>query len=118
MRRVTAVATPMLAAYGGSLFVSGLFVLASAGTRYPLAVYAWIALFAVAVTLPLLAMGMLVAAVERASGRAWLSGARRIEGTEGGASATAARGVRYASWAWLANGLALWVTTIASQFAG
>lgn len=116
-RRVTAVATPALAVYGGALFVSGLFVLASAGTRYGLAVYGWILVFAVVVALPLLILGVLVAAAERASGRAWFSGARRIEGIERGASATAARGVRYASWVWLANGLALWVATIASQFA-
>lgn len=118
VRRVTAVATPALAMYGWSLFVSGLFVLASAGTRYPLAVYAWIAIFAAAVALPLLDLGVLAAAVERASGRAWLNGARRIEGKERGATATAARGVRYASCVWFANGLALWVATIASQFAG
>ena len=109
-------ATPALAVYGGALFVSGLFVLASAGTRYSPAVYAWIAMFAVAVALPILVLGVLVAVVERASGRAWLSGARRIEASERGARTTAARGVRYASWVWLANGLALWVATVASQF--
>lgn len=109
-------ATAPLAAYGGALFVSGLFVLAAAGTRYALPVYVWIVLLATAVALPILALCVVVAALERASGRAWLSGARRIEASERGAGATAARGMRYASWVWLANGLALWVATVASQF--
>lgn len=109
-------ATAALAAYGGTLFVSGLFVLATAGTRYAIVVYAWIALFAIAVALPLLILGVLVAVAERTTGRAWLSGARRIEAWERGTRPTAVRGVRYASWIWLANGLALWVATVASQF--
>ncbi len=112
------VATAPLAVYGGGLFVSGLFVLAAAGTRYSVAVYGWIALLAVAVALPIALVGLLAAGAERASGRAWLSGARRIEGKERGPQQTAARGVRYASWIWLANGLALWVATVASEVAG
>lgn len=110
-------ATAALTVYGGALFVSGLFVLVSAGTRYGLAVYAWIVLLALAIALPIMVLGILVAAVERATHRAWLSGARLIEVSERGASATVARGVRYASWIWLANGVALWVATVASQFA-
>lgn len=109
-------ATAALAVYGGGLFVSGLFVLVSAGARYAPAAYAGIALFAVAAALPIAALGMLAAVAERASGRAWLSGARRMEASERGARPTVARGVRYASWVWLANGLALWAATVASQF--
>lgn len=110
------VATGPLVVYGASLFVSGLFGLASAGTRYSAEVYAWIALFAVAVALPIALVGVLAAAAERASGRVWLSGARRIEAGERGSRPTLIRGVRYTSWIWLANGLALWIATVASQF--
>lgn len=112
------VATGPLLAYGGGMFVTGLFVLASAGTRYPIAVYGWIVLLAVAVALPVGLMGLLAASIEQASGRAWLSGARRLEVAERAPRPTVARGARYASWIWLANGLALWVATVASQFAG
>lgn len=118
IRRFISPPTSALAAYGGALFVSGLFVLASAGTRYPLAVYGWILVFASLVALPLLILGVLGAGVERLSGRAWLSGAWRIEGQSRGVAVTVTRGVRYASWIWLANGAALWVATVATQFAG
>lgn len=111
------IATGALAFYGGALFVSGLFVLASAGTRFAPAVYGWIGLFALAVAFPVAALGVAVAAVERAVGRAWLSGGRLLEAGECALRPTAARGLRYASWIWLANGAALWVATLASQFA-
>ena len=110
--------TAALAVYGGALFVSGLFVLATAGTRYEPAVYVWIAVFATVVALPIGALGVLVAALEQITGRAWLSGARRLEVSERRIGRTTARGLRYASWIWLANGLALWVATVASQFQG
>lgn len=109
-------ATANLAIYASALFVSGLFILAAAGTRYETAVYAWIALLAAAVAVPVVAAGYLMAGVERVTGRAWLSGARRLRPDERGWRATAARGVRYASWVWFANGAALWVATVLSQF--
>jgi hypothetical protein len=112
------VSTGPLLVYGGAMFVTGLMVLAAAGTRYPIAVYGWIVLLAVAVAVPVGLVGLLAASVERASGRAWLSGARRLEMTERTSRPTVERGARYASWIWLANGLALWVATVASQFAG
>ena len=112
------VSTGPLLVYGGGMFVTGLVVLASAGTRYPIAVYGWIVLLAVAVALPVGLVGLLAASVERASGRAWLSGVRRLEVTERALRPTVGRGARYASWIWLTNGLALWVATVASQFAG
>ena len=112
------VATGPLLAYGGGMFVTGLFVLASAGTRYPIAVYGWIVLLAVAVALPVGLVGLLAASVERATGRAWLSGARRLEVPERASRPTVERGARYASWIWLANGLALWTATVAWEFAG
>jgi hypothetical protein len=107
----------VLAVYGSTLFASGLFVLAAAGTRYTPAVYAWIALLAAAVALPVAVAGCLVAGLEGVTGRAWLSGARRLQADERHLRATAARGVRYASWVWLSNGLALWAATVLSQFA-
>ncbi|TAJ20321.1 MAG: hypothetical protein EPO65_04085 [Dehalococcoidia bacterium] len=110
------VATGPLVVYGASLFVSGLFVLASAGSGYSPLVYAWIALFACAVAFPIAGVGILAALVERMTGRMWLSGARRLEAADRGARPTIGRGARYASWIWLANGLALWIATIASQF--
>jgi len=99
------------------MFVTGLVVLASAGTRYPIAVYGWIVLLALAVAVPVGLVGLIAANVERVSGRAWLSGARRLGTTERASRSTVERGARYASWIWLANGLALWVATVASQFA-
>ena len=83
-----------------------------------MAVYGWIALLAVAIAVPAGLVGMLAASVERATGRALLSGARRLEARERGICLTAVRGLRYASWIWLANGLALWVATVASEVAG
>ncbi len=109
--------TVELAAYGAGCFVSGLFVLAAVGTQFAVAVYAWIFMFALAVAVPVGAAGVLVAAVERASGRAWLSGARRLPPQERVLRATASRGIRYASWVWLANGAALWVATVAASVA-
>lgn len=110
------VATGLLAVYGVSLFITGLFVLAAAGTDYAPGVYAWIALLACMVAVPIAVVGVLAALVERVSGRVWLSHARPMEVGERGSRVTLSRGVRYASWIWLANGLALWIATIASQF--
>jgi hypothetical protein len=95
--------------------VSGLFVLAAVGTRLAPAVYGWIALLALAVALPVAALGLAAAAAERATGRVWLSGAQPLQAGERGRRRTAERGGRYASWIWIANGLALWVATLASQ---
>lgn len=110
------VATGTLAIYGVSLFVTGLFILAAAGTDFTAGVYVWIALFACMVAVPIALVGVLAALIERMSGRVWLSSARPMAIKDRGARTTLSRGVRYASWIWLANGLALWIATIASQF--
>lgn len=110
--------TASLAFVGATVFVSGLFVLASAGTRFALPVYGWIAVMAALLCLPVGAVGLAAAAVETAIGRAGLGGWRRLEGTQRSRRGTLRRGVRYAGWLWLSNGLALWLATVASQFGG
>ncbi len=110
--------TAPLAFVGATVFVSGLFVLASAGTRFALPVYGWIALMAALLCLPVGMVGLVAAVVETAIGRAGLGGWRRLEDARRNRRGTLRRGVRYAGWLWLSNGLALWLATIASQFGG
>ena len=110
------VSTPGLAFIGVTWFVSGLFVLSSAGRAFPWETYALMLAGAVIAAVPLLLITLAVAASEAVLGRAWANGLRRLDGTARAVRPTAARGVRYAGVLWLANGAALWLATVASQF--
>lgn len=109
-------ATATLALVGFTWFVSGLFVLAAAGTAYPWLTYAFILASAAALSLPLLLITLLVAASEAVLGRAWANGLRRLEPRARRRRGTAARGLRYAAILWLANGAAFWFATVVAQF--
>ena len=108
--------TPVLVVVGLSLFVSGLFVLAAAGTTYPWLTYLFLLASALAFSVPLLLITIVVVVSERLVGRAWANGLRRLDARERGARATAARSLRYAAVLWLANGAAMWFATVAAQF--
>ena len=112
------VPTPRLAFVGFTVFVSGFFVLAATGRTYGLGTLALILTGAVVLTLPLAAFTQLVAASEGLVGRAWGAGFRRLDAANRAPLATAERGLRYAGVLWLANGLALWFATLASQLGG
>lgn len=62
---------PVLAIVGGSLFVSGVFVLAAAGHAYSLAAHLFILGSAIILAFPLLLVTLLVAGGEALLGRAW-----------------------------------------------
>ncbi|MDP2326846.1 MAG: hypothetical protein Q8M79_02035 [Dehalococcoidia bacterium] len=112
------VPTARLAFVGFTVFVSGFFVLAAAGRTYGFGTLALVLAGAVALTLPLAAFTQLVAASEGLVGRAWGAGFRRLNAADRAPLATAERGLRYAGVLWLANGLALWFATLASQLGG
>lgn len=104
--------TPVLAIVGGSLFLSGLFVLTAAGHAYPWATHLFILGSAAVLALPLLALTLVVAVSETLIGRAWANGLRRLGATDRAPRATAVRALRYASVLWIANGAAMWLATI------
>ena len=110
-----AVSTSTLALVGFTVFLSGLFVLAAAGTRYPLLTYVFVLGAAALLRLPLLAVTGLVAASETLVGRAWANGLRRLTWGERTSRGTATRALRYGAVLWLANGAAFWVATLLSQ---
>lgn len=70
--------TPVLAIVGGSLFVSGVFVLAAAGHAYSVATHLFILGSAIALAFPLLLVTLLVEGSEALLGRAWANGLRRL----------------------------------------
>ncbi len=107
--------TGTLAIVGGSLFISGLFVLAAAGHAYPWLTHLFILASAVALSLPLLGITILVAGSEALVGRAWANGLHRLGQPERGLRATSVRAIRYASVLWLANGAAMWLATLVAQ---
>lgn len=105
-----------LAFVGGTIWVSGFFLLAAAGRDYGLAVHALILAGAVILTLPILLLALLVAASEAVVGRAWASGFTSIPARDRGARGMGLRALRYAGFLWLANGCALWFATLVAQF--
>ena len=107
--------TAVLAIVGGSMFVSGLFVLAAAGHVYPWLTYVFILGSAVLLSLPLLLVTAIVAGSEALLGRSWANGLRRLEASDRRLPATSVRAVRYASVLWLANGAAMWLATVLAQ---
>ena len=108
--------TPALVVVGLPLFVSGLFVLAAAGTGYPWLMYFFLLASAVLLSLPLLLVTIVVAASETMIGQAWANGLRRLDPPQRGLAGTAERALRYAAVLWLANGAALWLATVVAQF--
>ena len=68
-----------------------------------------------AITLPILLLGLVVTLSESVVGRAWASGFRALESHERHLAGTAARGLRYAGFLWMANGTALWVVTLTTH---
>ena len=116
MAPIRGTATSTLALVGFALFVSGLFALVAAGTRYPLATYLVVVVGAALLALPLLAVTALVAASEAVLGRAWANGLRVLGPEERRARSTAARALRYGAVLWLANGAAFWLATVLAQF--
>ena len=109
--------TPALAFVGFTLFVSGLFVLVAAGSRYPWLTYLFVLGGAAALAAPLLFVTALVAASEALLGRAWANGLRPLAVEERAWRATARRGLRYGAVLWLANGAAFWLATVVAQLA-
>lgn len=105
-----------LAIVGVSIWVSGFFLLAAAGQDYGPAVCALILAGAVAVSVPVFALAVLVTASEAVVGRAWASGFAPLSVMEHGARGITSRALRYAGFLWLANGCALWFATLAAQF--
>ncbi len=95
--------------------MSGFFVPRRGRATYAFGTLALILTGAVVLTLPLAAFTQLVAASEGIVGRAWGAGFRRLDTADRAPLATAERGLRYAAVLWLANGLALWFATLASQ---
>lgn len=112
---VPPVSTATLAIVGGSLFLSGLFVLAAAGHAYPWLTHLFILGSAVLLSLPLLGITALVAGSEALVGRAWANGLHRLGRPERGLRATSVRALRYASVLWAANGAAMWLATLLAQ---
>lgn len=108
--------TAALAFVGFTLFVSGLFVLVAAGSRYPWLTYLLVLGGAAALAAPLLLVGALVSGSEALLGRAWANGLRPLALEERTRRGTAARGLRYGAVLWLANGAAFWLATAAAQF--
>ncbi len=113
--RFPRISTATLAIVGGSLFISGLFVLAAAGHAHSLLTHLFILGTAVLLSLPLLALTFLVAGSEAVIGRAWANGLHRLEGPARRGRATSIRALRYASVLWLANGAAMWLATLVAQ---
>ena len=107
--------TGPLAFVGVTVWISGFFLLAAAGRDYTLPVYVLILAGAVAVSLPVLLLALLVAASEAMVGRAWASGFATLSDAERGVRGLASRALRYSGFLWLANGCALWFATITSQ---
>ena len=107
--------TPTLAIVGSSMFVSGLFVLTSAGHVYPWMTYFVILLAATILAVPLYGITLLVAGTEALLGRAWANGLRRLPADDRRFRATSIRALRYASILWLANGAAMWLATVTAQ---
>lgn len=107
--------TPTLAIVGSSMFVTGLFVLTSAGHIYPWLTYLLILGAATVFAVPLYGITLLVAGTEALLGRAWANGLRRLPVADRGLRATSIRALRYASILWLANGAAMWLATVMSQ---
>ena len=114
--RISRWSTPPLAIVGSSLFVSGLFVLAAAGHTYPWLTYLLILGSAVLLSLPLLAITLVVASSEALLGRAWANGLHPLGTAERRSGATSVRALRYASVLWLVNGAAMWLATLLAQF--
>lgn len=114
--RVPRFSTATLTLVGFTWFVSGLFVLAAAGTTYPWLTYPLILASAAVLSVPLLLITLLVAASEAVLGRAWANGLRRLDARGRQPGGIAGRGLRYAAILWLANGAAFWFATVASQF--
>lgn len=107
--------TGWLVFVGVTIFASGFFLLAAAGNGYEFSVLALILGAAVALTLPILALALVVAGTEAIVGRAWASGFHVLPATERGGRGIGVRALRYAGFLWLANGGALWFATLASQ---
>ncbi|MFA7248470.1 MAG: hypothetical protein WC273_02450 [Dehalococcoidia bacterium] len=107
--------TPTLTIVGGSMFVSGLFVLAATGHAYSLPMYGFILGSAILLGLPLLLVTIVVAGSESLLGRAWANGLSRLGGADRRLRGTSVRAVRYASVLWLANGAAMWLATLLAQ---
>ena len=107
--------TPTLTIVGSSMFVSGLFVLTSAGHVYPWPTYLLILAAAVVLAVPLYGITLLVASSEALLGRAWANGLRRLPAADRHFRATSIRALRYASILWLANGAAMWLATVMAQ---
>ncbi|MEX1022032.1 MAG: hypothetical protein WD058_02685 [Dehalococcoidia bacterium] len=108
--------TGWVALLGATAFVSGFFLLAAAGHAFEVRLYALILGGASLVTLPVLALALLVAASESLVTRAWAGGFRALLPGERRAQPTVARGLRYAGYLWLANGGALWVAALTTRF--
>ncbi|MCK9485827.1 MAG: hypothetical protein M0R73_03885 [Dehalococcoidia bacterium] len=108
--------TAGLAIVGASVWVSGFFLLAAAGRDYGGAVLGLILAGALAVSVPILALAILITASEAVVGRAWASGFARLTSDERGWRAITSRAFRYAGFLWLANGSALWFATVVAQF--
>ncbi len=108
--------TGWVALVGFTLFLSGFFLLAVAGRAFDLRVYALVLGGAATITVPILLLGLLVTLSESVVGRAWASGFRALGSHERHLAGTAARGLRYAGFLWMANGVALWVVTFTTSF--
>lgn len=100
---------------GASTFASGFFLLAVAGRDFGAGVYVLVVGGAIVLTLPVALLSLAVAALESVFGRAWAAGWYRLSIGQRSRRATAARGLRYAGFLWLANGGALWFAAVASQ---
>jgi len=107
--------TGWLAFVGATIFASGFFLLAAAGNGYSLDVLALIFAGAAILTLPILALTLIVAGSESLVGRAWASGFHALVAADRGGRGTGVRALRYAGFLWLANGGALWFATLASR---
>ncbi|MSQ30464.1 MAG: hypothetical protein EXR64_00325 [Dehalococcoidia bacterium] len=70
---------------------------------------------AVVLSLPLLAITVVVAGSEALLGRAWANGLHRLAGGDRRLRATSIRALRYASVLWTANGAAMWLATLLAQ---
>ena len=100
---------------GSTVFVSGFFLLAAAGQDYQLEVHLVILALAAAVAVPILGLALVVAGSESLVGRAWASGFRELSLPERAVRGASVRALRYAGFLWLANGVALWLATLAGQ---
>ncbi len=107
--------TPSLGIVGSSLFVSGLFVLVTAGQVLPWLTYFFVLGAALLFTLPVLVVTVVVAVSEAVFRRAWANGLRPLDRRERAPRATLIRALRYASLVWLANGAAIWLAAVVGQ---